>query len=68
MNIVIHVNGSSRDVLSGTTVSGLLDKLNLPCQRVVVELNGEPLARRLYSETPLEEGDRVEIVRPVAGG
>jgi thiamine biosynthesis protein ThiS len=35
---------------------------------VVVELNGEPLAREKYEDLKLEDGDRLELVRAVAGG
>ena len=35
---------------------------------VVAELNGEPLVRGRYDEVRLAEGDRLELVRAVAGG
>ncbi|MFN2589397.1 MAG: MoaD/ThiS family protein [Actinomycetota bacterium] len=35
---------------------------------MVVERNGEPLERRRYEETGLADGDRLELVRAVAGG
>ena len=35
---------------------------------VVVEHNGEALERARYERTPLAEGDRLELVRAVAGG
>jgi sulfur carrier protein len=35
---------------------------------VVVELNGEPVERERYEVVTLAEGDRLELVRAVAGG
>ena len=36
--------------------------------RVLVERNGDPVARAELSRTRLTEGDRLELVRAVAGG
>ncbi len=35
---------------------------------MLVERNGEPVARTDLASTPLVEGDRIELVRAVAGG
>ena len=35
---------------------------------VVVERNGEPLERVRYEDVELTDGDRLELVRAVAGG
>ncbi|MDP8956251.1 MAG: sulfur carrier protein ThiS [Actinomycetota bacterium] len=37
-------------------------------QFVVAEHNGEPLERARYEEVVLRDGDRLELVRAVAGG
>jgi sulfur carrier protein len=49
-------------------VSGLLETVGLAGRPVVVERNGAALFPREFPVTRLEEGDRVEIVRVVAGG
>ena len=36
--------------------------------KVMAELNGEPVPRTDFSERRLEPGDRLELVRAVAGG
>ena len=41
---------------------------NLPVRSVVVEHNGEAVAPSEFSQRPLNPGDRLEIVRIVAGG
>jgi thiamine biosynthesis protein ThiS len=35
---------------------------------VVVERNGEPVERAAYDRLELTEGDKLELVRAVAGG
>jgi sulfur carrier protein len=66
--IRIVLNGTSREVASGTTIAGLLDNLSLPGTRVAVERNGEIVRRPVYEATGLAEGDRLEIVTFVGGG
>lgn len=69
-NPVIHlvVNGDGREVPPGATVAGLLVELGLAGRPVLVERNGEALFPRDFAATALGEGDRIEIVRMVAGG
>jgi thiamine biosynthesis protein ThiS len=64
----ITANGTLREVAAGTTVAGLIRDIGLDPSFVIVERNGEPVERRLFSEVPLVEGDRLELVRAVAGG
>ena len=64
----VVVNGDAVEVAEGASVADLLDQLGLGGRWVVVERNGEPVERRLLGETRLEAGDRLELVRAVAGG
>lgn len=64
----ITANGASREVVEGSTVLGFLESLGWRPEWVVVEHNGEPLDRRAFSSVVLRDGDRVEVVRAVAGG
>lgn len=64
----VVVNGDPLEVAEGATVLDLLEQLGLGPKWVVVERNGEPVERRHNGETSLTEGDRLEIVRAVAGG
>jgi sulfur carrier protein len=64
----VIVNGEPREIAAGTTATGLLAALDLAQAPVVVERNGEILRRGDQPATPLSEGDRLEIVRLVAGG
>jgi thiamine biosynthesis protein ThiS len=46
----------------------LVAELGLPLAAALVECNGTALLRSEWSTTDLHEGDRVEIIRMVAGG
>ena len=62
------VNGDETEVPDGATTLDLLDQLGLGPKWVVIERNGEPVERRDVPTTALAEGDRIELVRAVAGG
>ncbi|QUH24661.1 sulfur carrier protein ThiS [Serpentinicella alkaliphila] len=62
------VNGKEMDFQEGITVEQLLNELNLPKEKVVVEVNLNIIDVSTYSSTALNKGDRVEIVRFVGGG
>jgi len=66
--ITLSVNGQSRAIDPGITLAALLDELSLSGKRVAVEKNGEIVPRSRYPETPLAEGDQLEIVVAVGGG
>ena len=65
----LRVNGQARTLLGdGTTVSQLLQELQVQPERVVVELNLTILKRAQHPTTFLKDGDTVEIVQFVGGG
>ena len=64
----VTANGKTYDVPSGTTIAGFIRSRDLDPQFVVVEYNGEALERAKYEEIALADGDRLELVRAVAGG
>lgn len=66
--ITIRLNGNTTPVNRGTTISGLLEEKGLKPLLVVVEINGEIVARASFSERVFESGDQVEIVHFVGGG
>jgi sulfur carrier protein len=61
-------NGKPLDVPDGATVDQLLHQLGLGAKWVLVERNGEPVLRSALTTTVLKPGDRLELVRAVAGG
>lgn len=66
--IILFVNGESRSLEQGATVTRLLEQLELTGKRVAVEKNGAIVPRSHYTETELADGDQLEIVVAVGGG
>ena len=66
--IEIVVNGETRQVPEGTTVTGLLAILGVAPERVAVELDRAIIKNIFWSETGLKAGARVEVVHFVGGG
>ena len=64
----IALNGENTDSRGAQTVDDLVRRLELPPEAVLIEHNGVALHRREWRETPLAKGDRIEIIRVVAGG
>ena len=66
--IELSVNGAAKQVEPGASIARLLESLDLAGKRIAVERNGEIVPRSRYEQTPLAEGDRLEIVVAVGGG
>ena len=64
----VVANGDPVEVVAGASVEDLLGILGLGGRWVLVERNGEPVPRQDLAVTLLAEGDRLELVRAVAGG
>ena len=65
--MTVTVNGDARDLPDGETVRSLVGRYNLLPEKVAIELNRR-LVRSDKYDTPLKEGDQVEIVTFVGGG
>jgi sulfur carrier protein len=64
----VTANGEEVTVRDGSTAMDLLEHLGLGAKWVLVERNGEPVERGALATTVLRDGDRLELVRAVAGG
>jgi len=64
----IILNGETTDIAEGSTVAGLLEHLQLPRERVAVEVNLDIVPKASYDGHGLSEGDRIEVVHFVGGG
>jgi len=64
----IFVNGQPKDLRDGTTIAELLGELGVRREYTAVAVNREVAPRGSYAATVLRDGDRVEIVHPMAGG
>jgi sulfur carrier protein len=66
MNVCI--NGEKREIDEGMTVKALLEALEMSPQGIAVELNKVIVPKSRHGETPLTDGDTVEVVRMTGGG
>ncbi|HSQ79882.1 MAG TPA: sulfur carrier protein ThiS [Casimicrobiaceae bacterium] len=67
--LTLSLNGVQTDVaLESGTIADLVSMLGLAGKRIAIERNGEIVPRSRYPTTPIERGDRLEIVGAVGGG
>ncbi len=65
----ITVNGKPINIDKGTTLSHYLETLGFSGKNAIaVALNKEIVQRESYSQTPLSDGDQLEIVKAIGGG
>jgi sulfur carrier protein len=68
----LHINGEARAFADSApaqfTLAALIESLAMKPDRVAVELNRDIIPRDRWPQTPLKDGDRLEIVHFVGGG
>ncbi len=67
----LNINGEPRDfgdTAAPFTLAALVEILGMKADRVAVELNRDIVPRDCWAETPLHDGDRLEVVHFVGGG
>jgi sulfur carrier protein len=64
----IVLNGELREVPEACSVTSLLTQLQIPSDRVAVEVNLNIVDRRAFDATDLRDGDRVELIGFIGGG
>ncbi|MBV8909459.1 MAG: sulfur carrier protein ThiS [Gammaproteobacteria bacterium] len=63
----IIVNGAWRET-AGVELASVLAELGYGAAVVATAINGEFVAAALRAQTPVTEGDRVEVLAPMQGG
>ena len=63
----LTINGEPQ-ISSAETLGALIKTLGMKPDRVAIELNREIVPRDQWPQTPLHDGDRLEIVHFVGGG
>jgi sulfur carrier protein len=64
----IVLNGELREVPEACSVTSLLTQLQIPSDRVAVEVNLNIVDRHAFDGTDLRDGDRVEVIGFIGGG
>ncbi|MGE5110445.1 MAG: sulfur carrier protein ThiS [Acidobacteriaceae bacterium] len=66
--MTLTINGDSRQFDNVSNLAELIDVLGLKGDRVAVELNRYIVSRPDWPATPVNDGDKLEIVHFVGGG
>ncbi len=66
--IIVIINGRTREVATGMTLTMLLDNLDISTSGIAVELNREVVPKTLHPTTTLKKNDTIEIIRMTGGG
>ena len=66
--MLVVANGDPVELPDGARLIQLFEALGVGARWVVAEVNGDAVARSNMENFRLNDGDRVEIVRAVAGG
>ena len=67
--MIVTLNGEPCEVADGATVAALVALLSPAAGRgVAVAVAGEVIPRGQWDETPVADGDRVEVVAAIQGG
>jgi len=64
----VTVNGTPRELPDGSTVASLLEQLGTARSGVAVARNESVVPCARFDAHALADGDRIEIIRAVAGG
>ena len=63
----VTVNGEAREI-AARSVDALLSELEYQGTHFAIALNFDVLPRSRWAETPLKNGDEIEIITPRQGG
>ncbi len=66
--MTMFINGKTIEAGQAKTIAELVPRLQLPPQSILVEHNGLAVHRHEWSIRPVAQGDRIELIRVVAGG
>ena len=64
----VIANGNTVELSTGAHLTDLFDAMGVGAKWVVAEVNGEAIDRPRMASVLLADGDRIELVRAVAGG
>ena len=62
------INGEVRELPDGMTVERLLAHIEAPQRGIAVAKNDRVVRRTTFAHEVVQDGDRIEIIRAVAGG
>tara|TARA_B100000161_G_C33327143_1_gene314123 strand:- start:344 stop:562 length:219 start_codon:yes stop_codon:yes gene_type:complete len=66
--IKIIVNGKQTTINSNFSLKNLVDKLQIPLNKIAIEYNKQIIDKKKLKKVILSKNDRVEIVHFIGGG
>ncbi|MHB1550656.1 MAG: sulfur carrier protein ThiS [Vulcanimicrobiaceae bacterium] len=66
--VLVTINGDRRTMPAGMTVERLLERLEAAPAGIAVAKNGHVVQRSSFGRERIDDGDRIEIIKAVAGG
>ena len=66
--IKIKINGKYIKIQHKITLLSLAKKINVPLNKVAIELNQEIINKKLLNKIKLKKNDKIEIVHFIGGG
>ena len=64
----VFINGETREINQQLNLRELLEKLDLPEERIAVELNKEVVRKKDWEAVKVNDGDKLEVIHFVGGG
>ena len=66
--IKIKINGKKLEVNQSSTMASIVKKLNIPLNKVAIELNKEIINKKKIKNIKIKNKDNLEIVYFIGGG
>tara|TARA_A100000164_G_scaffold331166_1_gene320141 strand:- start:819 stop:1037 length:219 start_codon:yes stop_codon:yes gene_type:complete len=66
--IKIRLNGKIKTIIDKSTLYELIHNLNVPIEKVAIEMNNEIVNKRKIRKIRLKNNDIIEIVHFIGGG
>lgn len=64
----VLINGETRNIESELNLFELLKKLELPTERIAIELNKNVIRKKDWETINISDADKIEIIHFVGGG
>jgi sulfur carrier protein len=64
----VMINGTAHQLTEGSTVATAVAEMTAAATGVAAAVNGEVVRRGSWSDTPVRDGDLVEVITAVQGG
>jgi thiamine biosynthesis protein ThiS len=64
----VTINGEKRELAANLSISEMLKNLELPSERVAIELNKQVVRKKDWENIKVNDADKIEVIHFVGGG